>query len=250
MLLALDLGNTSLTVGLFDHDKLATQSSIPVAAFGELDGRLRAVPGERASAVDRVALASVNPPWVRAVQASVETALPRATLVILGCDLPVPVRAEVDHPQEVGVDRLLNVLAAWRLVKQPCLVVDFGSALTIDVISKTGSYLGGVIAPGVGMSAHALHSATALLPEVTPEAVERVTGRDTITCIRSGLFFGTIAMVEGLVARLRAEHPDARTVLATGGGAALFTGHIDVIDEFVPGLTLEGIRLAVEEGER
>jgi type III pantothenate kinase len=135
-------------------------------------------------------------------------------------------------------------------VNGSCLVADFGSALTIDVVGDTGAYLGGIIAPGVGMSAHALHSATALLPEVRPAPVDCVTGRDTIACIRSGLFFGTICMVEGLVKRLRAEHPGATTVLATGGNAPLFAGHIPVIDEIIDELTLEGIRLTVEGSNR
>lgn len=247
MLLALDLGNTSLSAGVFDGKDLLLRLRVPVADFSILVQKLEQKLGRMRGDLDRVALASVNPLWDYALRAALHTLLPDARLIILGRDVRVPVEACVKNPGEVGVDRLLNVLAAFRRTGAACLVVDFGSALTLDVVSGEGAYLGGVIAPGIAMSASALHAHTALLPEVKPERVERVTGNDTIHCIRSGLFWGTIGMLEGLVARLRQEHPAVKRVLATGGDAEIFAGDCAVIDEVVPALTLEGIRLTLEE---
>ena len=249
MLLALDLGNTSLSAGVFDGKKLVRRFRVPAAEFSILAARLQQhLAGLPQGAIKRVALASVNPPWLYAVQGSLHVALHGVKVVMVGRDVKVPVEARVDHPEEVGVDRLLNAVAAFRRLKEACLIADFGSALTVDVVSEEGAYIGGVIAPGVGMSAAALHAGTALLPEVKVEPLERVIGTDTITCIQSGLFWGTISTLEGLVARLRQEYPAVGKVLATGGDAELFAGRCAAIDEVVPELTLEGIRLTVEEG--
>lgn len=247
MLLALDLGNTSLTGGVFDGEKLLRRFRTRVSDFGDVTDRLKDDVGDFPHGnIHCVALASVNPPWVYAVQGAVRALLPDAEFVMVGRDVKVPIKVRVDRREEVGVDRLLNVRAAFRRVGGACLVVDFGSALTVDVVSTRGEYLGGVIAPGTGMSAAALHAGTALLPEVKPDVVDVVTGKDTITCIRSGLFWGAISMVEGLVRRLKEEHPDVEKVLATGGDAGIFAPHTTVMDEVIPELTLEGIRLTVE----
>jgi type III pantothenate kinase len=167
-------------------------------------------------------------------------------VAVLGRDLKVPIAVRVNRPEAVGVDRLLAALAAFHRLGEACIVVDLGSAVTLDVVSSDGEYLGGVIAPGVGMWSSALHANTALLPEVAPEAVEHVIGKDTVQCIQSGLFWGMISMLEGLVRRLKTEHPAARFVFATGGAADLFAGHFTMVDEVVWGLTLEGVRLALE----
>jgi len=245
MLLALDLGNTSLSAGVFDGGKIVRRFHVPVADFSMLAARLEEELALFTDGVDRVGLASVNPPMMYAVQGALHTVLASVKVIVVGRDVEVPIRARVNHPEEVGVDRLLDVLAAFRRLDEACLVADFGTAVTLDVVSSEGDYLGGVIAPGVGISASALHAHTALLPEVKPEQVENVIGRDTVSCIQSGLFWGTVSMVEGLVRRLKEEYPPARKVLATGGYAELLAGRCSVIDEVVPELTLEGIRLTL-----
>jgi len=249
MLLALDLGNTSLSAGVFDGAKLVRRFHVEVADFGTLAARLREGTTGFLGEIDRVGLASVNPPTVSRVEEALHAVLPSVKVTVVGRDVKVPIRARVKRPEEVGVDRLLDALAAFRRAGEACLVADFGTALTVDVVSSDGDYLGGVIAAGVGMSAKALHAGTALLPEVKCRAVKEVIGKDTVSCIESGLFWGTIAEVEGLVARLRKEVPAARKVLATGGYAEIFAGQCAVIDEVVPELTLEGIRLTLE-GDR
>ncbi|HUV39634.1 MAG TPA: type III pantothenate kinase [Planctomycetota bacterium] len=247
MLLALDLGNSALTVGLHDGRRFLLRFSVPVVDFSVLVHRFEEKLARYLDAVDHVALASVNPSWVYAIEGSIVTLWPHVKLTRVGIDVQVPIEARVKRREEVGVDRLLNALAAWRHLGEACLVADFGSALTLDVVSTDGAYLGGVITPGIGMSAQALHRQTALLPEVKPEPVDHVIGTDTITCIQSGLFWGTVSELEGLVARLRKEYPPARKVLATGGYAELIAREARVIDEVLPELTLEGIRLTLED---
>jgi type III pantothenate kinase len=246
MLLALDLGNTSLSAAVFDGKRIVRRFYVPVGDFNILAARFEEDLGPLLGEIDHVGLASVNPPMVYAVQGALHTVLASVKVIVVGRDVKVPIRAMVKRPEEVGVDRLLDALAAFRRVAEACLVADFGTALTVDVVSSEGDYLGGVIAPGVGMSASALHTGTALLPEVRPEAVQDVIGKDTVSCMQSGLFWGTVGMVEGLVARIKQEYPPAKKVLATGGYAGLFAGRCPVIDEIVPELTLEGIRLTLE----
>jgi len=226
--------------------KLVRRFRVEVADFGGLAARLREGTTGFLEKIDRVGLASVNPPAVSAVEETLRTVLPSMTVIVVGRDVKAPARARVKRPEEVGVDRLLDAVAAFRRVKGACLVADFGTALTVDVVSSEGDYLGGVISAGVGMSAKALHTGTALLPEVKCRPVKEVIGKDTVSCIESGLFWGTIAEVEGLVARLKKEYPAARKVVATGGYAEIFAGQCTVIDEVVPELTLEGIRLTLE----
>jgi len=246
MLLALDLGNSTLSIGLHDGSAFLVRFAVRVADFSGLAQTLEEKLGKHLSKVDDIALASVNPSWVYAIEGSLLDLLPKVRLTRLGRDVKVPIEARVTRREEVGVDRLLNALAAYRHVGDACLVADFGSAFTLDVVSDDGAYLGGVIAPGIGMSAHALHRETALLPEVKPEPVDHVIGKDTIGCIQSGLFWGTVSELEGLVRRLKSEYPPARKVLATGGDAELMRERCDVIDEVIPELTLEGIRLTLE----
>ena len=176
LLLGLDLGNTNLGCAVFEGAGILERQSIPVA---ELDASPQMWNGRFPEGVlDRVGvsvLSSVNPRRASHVCASIEARLGAAPLM-LGSDVPVPVQACVDRPEEVGSDRLLNVLAAFRRKHIACLIVDLGTALTVDVCSKDGAYLGGVIAPGLEMSASALHDHTALLPRVQvrrPEAVTR-----------------------------------------------------------------------------
>ncbi len=243
MLLALDLGNTSLSGGVFDGANLVGRLRVLVKDFDHLASGL--TESLKGFDIDRVALASVNPPWVYAVLDAIREAVSCDT-VRIGVDISIPVEAKVDHPGQVGADRLLDALAAFDRVGKACMVVDFGSALTVDVVSEDGAYLGGAIAPGLGMSAAALHSGTALLPEVTLEVPQTATGTNSISCIQSGLFWGTIGMVESLVARLKTEHPEVTRVLATGTDAELFVPHTDAIDEMIPELTLVGIRLTID----
>ena len=244
--LALDLGNTNLGCAVFQGERLAHRLIVPVVDItARPEAWLASFPAQILSTVDVSLLSSVNPPAADLVLASLSRVLGKSPL-LLGSDVPVPVKARVDYPDEVGTDRLLNVLAAFRRCSHACFIVDLGTALTIDVCDPDGAYLGGIIAPGLGVSASALHDHTALLPKVHVARPKAVTGRNTLDCIRSGLFWGSVSMIEGLVLRLRTEHPEARKVFATGGGAALIASACPVIDEVLPDLHFEGLRIAAQ----
>jgi type III pantothenate kinase len=156
----------------------------------------------------------------------------------------VPVRT--DHPQEVGADRIVNAVAALELFGGPAVVIDFGTATTFDVVSADGEYLGGVIAPGVEMSAEALFERAARLPRVEVQRPPRVVGKNTVHSLESGLYYGYVALVEGLITRIAAELQGEPRVVATGGLAHAFAAELPGLDAVEPFLTLEGLRLLWE----
>jgi len=152
-------------------------------------------------------------------------------------------RALVDRPEEVGADRLVNTVAAHDRYKGPLIVIDFGTATTLDVVDADGNYRGGVIAPGINLSLTALHMAAAKLPSVRISRTERVIGTDTVSCMQSGIYWGYVGLVEGLVGRIKSEFGAAMQVIGTGGLAPLFAGATEAIDRVDPDLTLWGLRL-------
>ncbi len=158
---------------------------------------------------------------------------------VIGCEVLV------DQAAKVGADRLVNTLAAHALHPGPAVVVDFGTATTFDVVSADGAYVGGVIAPGVNLALGALHEATALLPDIEVAKPERVIGTGTVDAMQSGIYWGYLGLIEGLIARIEGEYggADAFTVIATGGLAPLFAGGTEAIDVVEPTLTLTGLIL-------
>jgi type III pantothenate kinase len=159
-------------------------------------------------------------------------------------------KALVDRPEEVGADRLLNTVAAHDRYKGPLVVVDFGTATNFDVVDKDGNYCGGVIAPGVTLSITALHMAAAKLPSVRLRRIDHVIGKDTVACMQSGVFWGYVGLVEGLVQRIKQEFGAPMAVVATGGLAPLFDGATTVIEHIDANLTLWGLRLIYERNQK
>ena len=153
---------------------------------------------------------------------------------------------KVDNPEEVGADRLLNSLAGHQRFGGPLIVVDFGTATTFDVVDRDGAYLGGVIAPGINLSIEALHHAAARLPRIGIGRPQAVIGRSTVPAMQSGVYWGYVGLVEGLVARIKAEYGAAMKVIGTGGLAPLFAEGTLVIERTEPDLTLDGLRLLAE----
>ena len=152
----------------------------------------------------------------------------------------------VDNPREVGADRLLNALAGHTRFGGPLIVVDFGTATTFDVVDKGGDYLGGVICPGINLSIEALHQAAAQLPRIGIGRPQAVIGRSTVPAMQSGIYWGYIGLIEGLVGRIKAEYGGPMKVIATGGLAPLFSEGTMVIEQIEPDLTLEGLRLLAD----
>ncbi|MEO8715973.1 MAG: type III pantothenate kinase, partial [Acetobacteraceae bacterium] len=153
---------------------------------------------------------------------------------------------KIDNPDEVGADRLLNALAGFHRFSGPLIIVDFGTATTFDVVDADGAYVGGVICPGVNLSLEALHHAAARLPRIGIGRPQAVIGRSTVPAMQSGVYWGYVGLIEGIVARIKGEFGAPMKVIATGGLAPLFSEGTLVIEHIVPDLTLEGLRMLAE----
>ncbi|HXE56986.1 MAG TPA: type III pantothenate kinase [Gemmatimonadales bacterium] len=251
MLLTLDIGNTEITVGLFQGPSLAatwrlttnpdrTPDEWGIALGGFLDQA-----GYSPNEVRSICLASVAPGVTQNLQAGVERITGRRGHQI-DARSPLPIALDVDEPLSVGADRIVNTLGALERYHTDTIVVDFGTATTFDCITADCRFIGGVIMPGLRTSADQLVRRTAKLPATELQAPERVIGRRTEECIRAGVLFGTADAVDGIVDRIRREWPGGRTpkVVATGGLAPLVAPLTRTIEEVDPELTLHGIRIA------
>jgi len=254
MLLAVDIGNTNVTIGLFRAGALlATRRAAtdPRATTDEvellLDGLLR-LDGIALADLDAIAMASVVPAMSAAVEAIADRRGRRLLVAGVGT-VPLPVR--VDRPGEVGADRLVNALAAGRLHGTPAVVVDFGTATTLDCIAADGAYVGGAIAPGLELGLEALAARTAKLPRIELRAPDRAIGRDTVSAMQAGTIFGYQALATGLLGRVRREladtngvaPSDVKAILTGGLSAAPWARSLDGIDAIDPDLTLKGLAI-------
>jgi type III pantothenate kinase len=251
MLLALDIGNTEISLGLFPGEDLERSWRVttrPDRTADEWAVLLRALFGEAGidiTTVTGTVLCSVVPTTTDAMAEGLLTATGTAP-VLVGPESPLPVTLDVDEPLTVGADRVVNTLAASRLFGVDTIIVDFGTATTLDCVTADGHFLGGIIAPGVLTSAENLVRRAAKLSatELTPPA--RAIGKRTDECLKAGLLFGAADAVDGMVRRIKAEWPTPRVprVVSTGGLAALITKFSVEIEEVHPDLTLRGLRLA------
>ena len=255
MLLAVDVGNTHTVLGLFEGERLradwrvASRKDATVDETGIVWRQLFAHAGADPAAVDGMIVSSVVPDLDRMVAAVGRRYFDADALFVApGVKTGMPILYE--NPHEVGADRIVNAVAAVRRYGAPVIVLDFGTATTFDVVSARGEYLGGIIAPGLGISAEALFSRAARLSRVEVREPARVIGRTTQESIQSGLFHGYVALVEGLVRRVRDELGVAAPVVATGGIAPVFRDALSLLDAVDPGLTLEGLRLIWEKNRR
>jgi len=247
LLLVLDVGNTNTVVGLFDGDELRSHwrlTTRPNRTADEVGLWLRQLlDWEKIDPAKLMAVAvgSVVPPLDPRLRAGIRRYLHMAPFFVEpGIRTGMPLR--VDAPQELGADRLCDAVAAYEMHGGPCVVIDFGTAVTWEVVSAKGEYLGGIIAPGPGVTAEALASKTAKLPRVALAPPPRVVGTGTVDSIQSGLFYGYLGLVEGVTKRVLAELGDA-TVIATGGFAGNLARHTEIINHVEPDLTLHGLRM-------
>jgi type III pantothenate kinase len=253
MLLAIDVGNTNVTIGVFDGDRLVRNWRLAALRertadeLGIFVTRLFEQTNVDAASVSGIVLASVVPPLTRPMEEMCERYFGRTALLVDVTNAGMPVR--YSPATDVGADRIVNAVAAWEKygnkARTPLIVVDFGTGTTFDIISGEGEYLGGIICPGIGISADALFQRAARLPRVEVRKPPTVIGENTVHAIQSGLFYGYVEMVDGLVRRIRAELAggDAATVIGTGGLADVISAESRAIQKIEPDLTLDGLRL-------
>jgi len=248
MLLCIDIGNTNTVLGLYQGNELVTHWRISTDhdrmpdEYAMLMINLFAHAGYQARDVDDVIMASVVPPLTDRFQEMVVSYLGCDPLIV-GTGTRTGVAIRYDRPQEVGADRVVNVAAAFRQYGGPACIVDFGTGTTFDALSAQGEYLGGAIAPGVTVAAEALFQRTARLPRVDLQRPPHAIGANTVDAMRSGILFGYVGLVEGLVARFRSELGPNMRVIATGGLAEVIARETPVIEFIDPWLTLKGLRL-------
>jgi type III pantothenate kinase len=245
MLLAIDSGNTNIVFAVFDHDgtvlgewRSSTDANRTADEFGIWLEQLMQLEGLTRDRINSAIIATVVPATLFSLKTLCRKYFKCEPLVIgePGVDIGIPV-----HADQVGADRLVNALAAHEKYGGPLIVVDFGTATTFDVVDSDGGYCGGVIAPGVNLSSEALHQAAAQLPRVAVERPETVIGTATVPAMQSGIFWGYVSLIEGIVKRIREERGEDMEVIATGGLAPLFTQATDVIKLSDSDLTLRGL---------
>ncbi|MCL4499759.1 MAG: type III pantothenate kinase [Chloroflexi bacterium] len=255
MLLAVDVGNTQIAIGLFQdaelvgHWRIATRRDQTEDELAAIFKGLFDLSDIRQKEVTDIAIASVVPSSTAALTAFSRKYFAVDPFVVEpGVETGISVK--YDNPDEVGADRIVNAVAGFERYGGPLIIVDFGTATTFDAISEAGEYLGGAIAPGILVSAEALFSRAARLHRIDLIAPERAIGRDTASSIQAGVLFGTAGMVDSLVGRIVAELGEPREVIATGGLAELVSAQCGSLSAVEPYLTLEGLKLVYRRNSK
>ena len=248
MLLAVDVGNTQTVFGVFagerltEHWRVAIEAERTADEVGALLDRLLELRDLDFEEIDGVCLSSTVPPLVREYELFAER-YARAPLLVVGPGMKTGIPIIYDNPHEVGPYRIVNAVAAKERYGAPCIVVDFGTSTNFDAVSRSGEYVGGVLAPGIEVSMDALFSRAARLVKVDFVEPPSVIGKTTVAGLQSGLVYGFAGQVDGIVARMRDELGAEARVIATGGLASLIAPHSQTIELVDPDLTLEGLRI-------
>jgi type III pantothenate kinase len=246
VLLAIEQGNTNTLFAVHDgqewiaHWRTATEAARTADEYAVWLSQLLAMQGLSLGGLDDCVISSVVPQSVFNLRTLSRRYLKVEPLVV-GENAFLGIEVRIDKPSEAGADRLVNALGGFLAHGGPLLIIDSGTATTFDVIGADGAFEGGVISPGIALSMQALHAAAAKLPRVAVEKPEHVIGRGTVEAMQSGVFWGYVSLIEGMIARIKAEYGRPMTVVATGGVASLFEGATSAIDRFDPELTLRGL---------
>ena len=247
MLLAIDVGNTNTVFAVFDGEEMRGQWRAATDAQRTADehavwfSQLMAHHSLKLDDIDHVVLSTVVPQCLSALNLLCEQYCGCTPMVVGEPDVELGIAVHVEQPGEVGADRLVNTVGAQIHYDGPLIIVDFGTATTFDAINEDGSYEGGIIAPGINLSLESLHQAAAQLPRIAVSRPESVIAKSTVPAMQSGIYWGYIGLIEGIVQRMKEEYGAAMTVVATGGLADLFSEGTTAIDKTDPDLTIRGL---------
>ena len=247
MLLTIDSGNTNIVFALYEAGKQrgvwrrANDNRQTADEYGVWLLQLMALAKLHPEDVDSAIIATVVPDTLFSLKGLCRNYFKAEPLVVGDAGVELGIQALVDTPEAVGADRLVNAVAAHEEYGGPLIILDFGTATTFDVINADGDYVGGVIAPGINLSVEALHRAAAMLPKVSVTRPQTVIGKHTTPAMQSGVYWGYVGLIEGLVERIRDEYGEKLRVVATGGLAPMFEPAVDVIQEVDRNLTLRGL---------
>ena len=251
MLLAIDIGNTNIVLGLYQgkplitHWRLATQAERTADEYGVIITQLVGYAGFTVDQIDAIVISCVVPPMLTTAQELAQKFFHIEPLIVgPGIKTGMPILYE--NPKDVGADRIVNGIAAFEKYRDSCIIVDFGTATTIDLISKKGEYVGGAIAPGLSISLEALVQRASKLPRIEVVKPKEVIGKNTVNSIQAGIFYGCVGLVDGIVRRIEKENGVQAKVVATGGLAPLVASECTTINEVDEFLTLEGLRIIHE----
>jgi type III pantothenate kinase len=245
MLLAVDIGNSNTVLGIFDGDKLkdffrlSTKHSLTVDDCGFIINQLLK---EKKKGIKGTIICSVVPHLTSVYQEMSQKYL-QIEPIIVSAQLPLGIKVLYDDPSQVGADRLANAVAAYQIYGGPAIVVDLGTATTFDVVSKSGEYLGGAIAPGLEKSISILAQKAAQLFKIEMKKPKDVIGKSTEESLRSGIFYGTLGQIDAIVKRIKKKLAGKVKVIATGGLASLLANESETIEKIDPGLTLKGLNI-------
>jgi type III pantothenate kinase len=249
MLLVIDAGNTNIVFAVYEGPAIRAQwRAVTINArtsdeYAVWLSQLLALQGLSFADLKEAIIATVVPAVLFDLRAMCRSYLKCEPLIVGDPALDLGIKANVDRPHAVGADRLCNTIAAHERYKGAVIVVDFGTATNFDIVADNGDFDGSVIAPGANLSIEALHQAAALLPRVAIHRAQHVIGRDTVPSMQSGVYWGYVGLIEGLIARIKAEYGKPMTVVATGGLAHLFRPDIPAIEHIDPDLTIRGLML-------
>ena len=253
-LIAIDIGNTNIGVGLFLNDEEQFIKSVPGDAKAELTELLKStwemIPVAKRSKEGKregvIVISSVKPAWTQVVRDIAKQTLGE-NILLVGSEIPFPIELSIEHPETVGTDRALAASAAYAVAEHAVAVADFGTAVTIDLVDDRGVFCGGVIFPGFEMSANALHNDTAQLPKVTVTKPQWPFGKNTVEAINAGLYYSAVSSLQEIVRRYAEVIGTWPQLIITGSGAKLIKDDCDFADNYVPNLVIKGIALAYQK---
>jgi type III pantothenate kinase len=253
-IIAIDIGNTNIDIGLFLDGKEESIKSIPGGSRAKLTNCLKSawgkIPVQKSSKENKrdgvIIVSSVKPAWTKVIKEIAQTSLDEEILVI-GKDIPLPMQLWVDEPDMVGTDRVISAAAAYDVVGDAVVVADFGTAVTIDLVDQNGIFLGGVICPGFEISAKALRDYTAQLPNIKITKPKAPYGKNTVDAINCGLYYSIVGALQEVIRRYAKEFGKWPQTIITGSGAKIIAGDCEFIDNYVPNLVVKGIVLAYKK---